>query len=283
MDTESEGREPNNNKRYVKIVRALHRIAGQQQRTNDQNDASDSKKELREWLTIIGIYAALIATIGQWQVAREAMAASQRAFVPVDGLEIVPNQSMRRVKSWTMNPIIRNSGNSPTKNLTHKWTLVPYDRDEEDTAAVFPETRITDPLDETWGQPQWRGNISPQQRLDTPYTKGILTVADISDPAVDVYVFSGIISYEDIFPFSDVHITKYCFIITAPETEQKKGSPVKRLVETIQSNRCRYWNCVDSECEHDKQQHDEDMGMLEAAKNELGDDPHITEISEKQE
>jgi hypothetical protein len=64
------------------------------------------------------------------------------------------------------------------------------------------------------------------------------------------FVF-GLIYYDDIFPNSKHHITKFCYQIGANLSDKKEI--------VCNYGFCAHWNCADDECEDDKKAWDADV------------------------
>jgi hypothetical protein len=54
------------------------------------------------------------------------------------------------------------------------------------------------------------------------------------------WFISGVIYYNDVFPNSDRHVTKYCYYVDMWPYNSPDSHPVFEP--------CEKWNCTDSEC-----------------------------------
>jgi hypothetical protein len=87
------------------------------------------------------------------------------------------------------------------------------------------------------------GILGPQSSID-------LGGVGITEPSIQailkgfkMYVF-GIFYYNDVFPHTDQHVTKFCYQLGANMSE--KGEIVSSF------SFCAHWNCADEECDEDK-------------------------------
>lgn len=208
---------------------------------------------LRDWfrgnvLNIILTGATVFLAIFAWMawreavqgthIARQQLVAGDAAFVFIDGIDFVPDESSGKVTGWYVIPKWRNSGNTATKNLI-TWvnfgvlTMVPgftkYDfATNGDTTRIFfdlgPHTNI----------PIAYFKIAP-----AAFDAGVKPPLPNSGLAI-----WGHATYSDTFPNTQPHITRFCFQVVG-----WRGSPtdVKSDFTPILSL-CREGNCADDEC-----------------------------------
>jgi hypothetical protein len=72
-------------------------------------------------------------------------------------------------------------------------------------------------------------------------------------PTSPSFFLYGIASYNDIFPETSRHETKFCFVVSGiPTVGQQKPSV----------GLCSHWNCTDDECKDDKKTHADEKKRL---------------------
>jgi hypothetical protein len=238
-----------------------------------------------------GIFAAGFAGIQAYvsnqgnKVNREAFTAVQRAFVTVNQVKIVKapaglpdqNNQVMKVQGTMIIPIMKNTGNTPTKNLRF-WaaasclspmTLRPRQ------AAHCTDMPLNIPLDPE----ELIGTISPGiaflgQNAESPIA-GVGTSLDTFQRVVagDIKFFVfGIIRYNDIFPRTETHITKYCYQIIGDETGD---------IDFPTFSLCGHWNCGDADCNDDRKSYD--VEVASAAARPIPQQPQTAPQPQQQE
>lgn len=193
----------------------------------------------------------------------DQMRMQQRAFITASAFRIEKlDQSSRNDKScWRFTPIIINTGVTPTKNM-RMFTRVTYEPQFTlPFGGLFNYAGITslifapsDP-DRVFRRfsPWTRSVLGPKQELPDPPGNDTVCLTEQSggNPfAPWRYYASGVIHYNDTFPGTQEHITKYCFWIQArADGDAFKATPVL----------CSHWNCADDECEADERNYKEDV------------------------
>lgn len=177
---------------------------------------------------------------------RESFTAVQRAFVIVDGLKINQSVAANGETYYGFVPIIKNTGNTPTRNLVYTGALAgiiqnPNKRPEfgnvelppipTDPAAIFYVISDKDhPI----------AIIGPQSVLEPPLDGAAISRKLFEKAKLiwtnPVMVVSGALMYNDALSSEQNHITKYCYIING---DMKSYSV------------CGNWNCADDECLRD--------------------------------
>ena len=190
-----------------------------------------------------------VATSRQAELTKEALVADKRAFVFLTGF----NQTwLYDVASdqyhWRFRPNLRNSGDTPTKQMTM------YVECEIRNTSLPPNYPFNYQSFNVAG-----GTIPPKFELQGglaphPPDSGV-TPQDIIDSQLGrkyIYIW-GWVKYRDVFPGTEEHITRYCFLITPV------GDPLKFVPNTpgqpptlgtlafpyIYHNE---GNCIDNEC-----------------------------------
>lgn len=219
--------------------------------------------------------AASSAKSAQGQLTQ--MRAEQRAFIVVKGL-ILSKPDDKGGSIVTVQPIIENAGNTPTRNLSYVGPWVgfikhPYTDSRYpginlpdtpgDPAVVFrsakrlggPVTIIAPHTPLIFGQPPQHVSNEMFERLKkTGIIKG------------DTYVY-GAIRYNDIFPSTPLHITKYCYIISWDYSRYTS---------------CRHWDCADEECDADASLYNQELQTAFAAAGKSVPKSLLIPLGEKQ-
>jgi hypothetical protein len=170
--------------------------------------------------------------------------ATQRAFVVVDGLQITKKEG--GIASWELQPTIKNSGTTPTKNLVYTGLYVqllePRLPQNLETGLLGPNVPH-DPAGVFYSAPKLDirplAVIGPQATLSAAPIKSGITqdrLDRMKELGYTRVTASGAILYNDVFPDSKRHITKYCYLID-PDTDFL--------------DLCGYWNCADDDCKVD--------------------------------
>ncbi len=233
----------------MEVVRTLDSMRREYERNNKENDSQYRRTAIREWVGIGVIILAFGATIWQTRisqrqldemkaataVARQATVAVQRAFITVSYpvIEDMLNKKGALI-GWSLSPEIKNSGITPTKNLRGGWVLEEIYGDDLDESFLPIEDPALIPTDKAR-----RAFLGPQQVLTT-YGDWRINRSDLEDADL-AWIIRGALSYNDVFPDTPNHITKFCYLITPRFTSKHEIIPV---VE-----RCDHWNCADEECD----------------------------------
>jgi hypothetical protein len=215
----------------------------------------------------------------QANAAEQSVVAVQRAFIVVSGLKEEIVREKDKVVGVNFTPIIRNSGNTPAKQI--RWvTLDPFNVTQtSQIREFFRDPNPTDPDDFI-------------QRPDNPpavsISRGILGPHDdlLMGPALPLnertfqYVLTnrigrfyfGAIRYFDLFSNKE-RVTKYCYAVNSFVSGQDGfdlNGPVTvpnvRPFPTL----CAHWNCADEDCEADKQRYEEEKRQAPQRNNKPG-------------
>lgn len=155
-----------------------------------------------------------IASREQARLTREALIAANRAFMFPTGLKQVFEMDIATgLYNWRLRPEWRNSGETPTKNLT---TYVECEIRNSLLPANYGFIHDTDPASGIIGPNQtiWGGNaprgaaITPQDILETQVYRKF------------IYLW-GWAKYRDVFPATSQHTTRFCWLILVT------GDPMK--------------------------------------------------------
>jgi hypothetical protein len=150
-----------------------------------------------------------IATNQQARLAKETFVASRRAFVIVPGFAQLWEQDQASNQyHWRFRSVLRNSGDTPTQNM-----------------RMYVECEVRNSLLPTGypfayrAQDMAGGTIPPRLELQgglAPIHGAAVTPQDILDAQAArkfIYLW-GVVQYNDVFPRTRRHATKYCFLIT---------------------------------------------------------------------
>jgi hypothetical protein len=202
-------------------------------------------------LQIIGVAVQLVLLFLAFResrrasdIAREAMVAAQRAFVfAVNVGGVYELDQNKQQWNWRLRALMRNSGNTPTKNLTMR------------TACLLLNHQLPKNFD-------FDGNMTASigTGMLGPKADGLTGIAPASpDPAltpqdiIDVQngrkwiYLMGWLRYYDVFPETSQHITRYCWLVT-PAGDPLKFTPANPGEVTFPSIHHFEGNCADDEC-----------------------------------
>jgi hypothetical protein len=180
----------------------------------------------------------------QAETAKNGLRSVQRAFITVPKLNSYPRTYNGKIISWIVDPVVVNSGTTPTVNMhytigfggpdMHKW---PTDKQNPVDPIVFP---TLDDLMSLKGMA--RTIIGPQSTIDNltslnGFTADILTGHDLQAETGE-FVYGAFI-YGDVFEHKPTHITEFCFAVIRTTLTNDN---------MLHFSRCRHHNCADEEC-----------------------------------
>jgi hypothetical protein len=197
------------------------------------------------WTALLFVGTVVSAAI-LWKTdhtARESFTAVQRAFVTVNEVKIEKFQVpvygiITNPNYWRFTPTIENSGGTPTKNL--RWaTSVAVGGPTED----FNKLGL-DGIEKDATGPAWRyGILGPKARINLTQDATRLELPEGWFPEMAAnrknVVWQGVFQYDDIFPDTEGHITKFCYVVRVPAVGEK--------IPFLQQCYGRK-NCADEEC-----------------------------------
>jgi len=191
-------------------------------------------------------------------ISRESFASVQRAFITVSSFETpvrFGSGFASETKYWFIIPNIKNSGNTPTKNMRYFITAsCPAELDIGMGANMSIDcdfTRPPEPIDpdDLLKRPGFKDK-APAAILG-PQTAIPLTGIGITEKSVraiqngfPLFVW-GIVYYNDIFPKSQLHVTKFCYQVGVSISDKKEIGFIYAF--------CKHWNCADDECKTDRE------------------------------
>lgn len=168
--------------------------------------------------------------------ATRALISTQRAYVNVVGLEIVPLIDATGHQAWwRISPIIQNSGNTPTRNLWMTMLANDYDFNFRKNGPRIPKRDYLLTASKNYATlaPKQETRNWNRQSIPFDWTQGI------RDQSFRVYVH-GALMYNDFF--SDVpHTTQYCYALWGfPPVTGESGFSYSECGGKS--------NCADEEC-----------------------------------
>jgi hypothetical protein len=220
---------------------------------------------------VIALAAAIFAYLAYTQTQRQANAADdankivQRPYVTVTELNIEKEYDQNHSFSgWSFQPILHDSGSTPTRDLRFLPQIAIFDQ----LPAVMLGHRIMRHGIELPAEPNDPDELfvrggNPVRTLIGPNTSA--KIANTTNQKLAIpngnmgwiagghsagYVL-GSIHYFDRFEKTKEHITEYCFRIAA---NGDGGADTT----TVNYDPCQFWNCLDEECEADKEAYAEE-------------------------
>jgi hypothetical protein len=197
-------------------------------------------------------------------ITREAFTSVQRAFVTVSSFETpvrFGSGFASETKYWWFIPNIKNSWNTPTKSMRYFITATcPAELDigvGAHMSIVCDFTRRPEPIDpeDLLKRPDFKDKASAA--ILGPQTAIPLTGIGITEKSVraiqkgfPLFVW-GIVYYNDIFPKSQLHVTKFCYQVGASISDKKEI--------VLSYDFCKHWNCADDECKTDRETYDAEI------------------------
>jgi hypothetical protein len=200
---------------------------------------------------IIAIFTVVLAVVTsrQARLTRESLIADKRAFVFPIALQGYWEIDAGGLYSWRFRPQWRNSGDTPTKNLTQyteceiRNTPLPQGVNFSTTPTLIGTGGLLPPKFDL------HGGQAPQ----TPLAP--LTPQDILDAQAGrkfVYLW-GWAKYSDVFPGTDQHITRFCWLVVFtgdPFAYDPNATGIPPAPGTLGFNYIHHTegNCADEEC-----------------------------------
>ena len=211
-------------------------------------------------LIIYSRQANIMATLANLADDQNKLTASiQRAFITVSSFETpvrFGSGFASDTKHWWFIPNIKNSGNTPTKNMRYFIsTTCPAELDIGMGAHLavdcdFTRREARDPED-VMNMPLFKDKQLVSPAILGPQTAMPLSGTGVREKSMQEIVkgfpifLSGIIYYNDVFPESILHVTKFCYQLTAGYSDKKEITPGYSF--------CTHWNCADDECKTDRE------------------------------
>jgi hypothetical protein len=150
-----------------------------------------------------------MATSRQARLASDTLIANQRAFVFVPNISpLWELDNATGLYNWRLRPVLRNTGDTPTRNMTMYVECEIRNNPIPDQYSFTPQA-----------QNAATGTIPPKFELaggQAPRMPGAaITPQDIIDAQNGrkfIYLW-GVIEYNDVFPGTRQHTTRYCYMI----------------------------------------------------------------------
>ena len=226
----------------------------------ENNQESSSDKAARRtanatnWIAVFTFVTIGVGTAQYFalkradETTRESFTAVQRPFIVPLELRITPMTDIRKkITHWLFQASIRNSGNTPAKDLVVFTTFAETPLAVDDGGLKLPDVPLIDPavqLDRGLGTPAF---VGPQVTIPIGQIGGagipLSHIQEIVSGKLLAYV-TGAIRYKDRFKETEPHITKFCYRIGVSRDDKGILTPAYGL--------CRHWNCADDECDGDK-------------------------------
>lgn len=206
------------------------------------------------FLTAVATGLLVWVAIWQWDTLEktdQTNRAINRAFVKGKTLNVSDDMLNRM---FTV--VLENTGNTQAKNME-----VFFDNDFRLDEVNLPpspsrETPLYSPVDPNIAYERKRETFPAFSRI--PLGARAVTVAGglalpykfldaMAANRSDGYIY-GIIWYDDIFPKSERHKSKFCFVVQPVKIGDQRT--------TTNFSLCRYWNCTDDECDQHKKDYD---------------------------
>jgi hypothetical protein len=250
--------------RYIRSFRAAFERYICQQQAQQKQDRVQTEQSLNInrhtlwWLRIYSTATIIILVVMTFQAyaSWQSVVGVQRAFVSLRSIEVsadpgtttLPNGNI--VHYWLVQPYWENTGNTPTRNLrTYMSPFIPTQLSHTPLRGTVTRITETDP-DISFDVPHdgsvWRNTFLAPRHLEG--FQGIHTEAqvlqDIFGKQDTTYRIWGVALYDDIFPFTSQHMTRFCYKITAV-----RGNPmdVASKIE-LAYEQCLRGNCTDDDC-----------------------------------
>jgi len=209
----------------------------EQHRTAEQF-AWKTAKNLGVWTGVAASIAAFFAvwtwveTKRQADTADLALVAVQRAYVEPVGVRFDPvKDASGSIAYWNAYLTLQDIGVTPTRFLRAFGT-----------SLSFPRAITDDPEAGLWDipmGPQFGKRLGPQEKLTFgPLHIPVSDLADAGPYEIDpenVTLFWGVAEYNDVFPSTVRHVTKFCYRLIADEqaitdTVDDRGFPERLLL-----------------------------------------------------
>jgi hypothetical protein len=193
------------------------------------------------------------ATNRQALLTKEALIGNNRAFVFVPNFtQFWEHDDKSGQYNWRLRPVLRNSGNTPTKNMTMYVECEIRNRPLQMGYAFTPEIENT-------ARAVIAPNLDIQGGIVPRSPAAAITPQDIIDVQnLRKYIYLwGVIRYSDVFPRTRPHITRYCFMITftgdpfqfVPNTPGQPPTPGTLAFQMIHHAEN---NCIDEGCQPER-------------------------------
>ena len=172
------------------------------------------------------------------QTSKDALISVQRAFVfPSTNFTPIFKPNTTELMSVEVQPVWSNSGATPTKNmLLHGSELhMPFELPDN---FNFPD--LWDPGTAKIPTPSF---IAPKGTSGAhPTSVPLGLIEEIADKKQNLYLW-GWAQYNDIFPHTKRHITRYCWKVSFPRVGEGSAQTFQ-----FRTDNCLRNNCSDDEC-----------------------------------
>jgi hypothetical protein len=176
------------------------------------------------------------------EIAERALIAGQRAFLSVSFVPSVQKiLAEDRITHWNFMPVWKNSGETPTRNMTNHINIRLFDR----------------PIPMDWEFPDiWVANTPVEDRSPIPLGAAPRDTVNGQTVGVTIDEMKGVVAgtkwlyfwgwatYNDVFPNTPLHVTRFAVRIIAG------GDPTSTEKISISFPYIGKYNCTDDECEY---------------------------------
>jgi hypothetical protein len=178
----------------------------------------------------------------QAQIIKDTLVVGNGAFVFVPDVayfwNTAPDDPAGDIFSYTFRPLWQNSGNTQTQNMI---TMVSYELRDDPLPLNFDFTATTTPP-----QPALVGPKSVI-RGGSPRDFSVAEMEAIAAPKKFLYLW-GWTRYQDVFPGTPPHLTRYCVQVAAGGDLRSRPKPGKDPGPIMQFAVYAPGNCADNEC-----------------------------------
>jgi hypothetical protein len=190
-------------------------------------------------LGLLGVNVFLwLATGESNRINREGLESVQRAFVSFlfsINAQGVVDPKTKKVVQWNFSIPVINDGSTPTRNMVMHFEVypsrdeLPYNFTFPDTSTVTRQLIVLGPKHTTYSA--YFGRVRPEAIDALRRGQGHL-------------YFYGWTTYNDVFPNTPQHITKFCFELSQFGMDAFTGAGPENTFYTAWKRH----NCADSEC-----------------------------------
>jgi hypothetical protein len=206
-------------------------------------------------IMLTGIAYTVFAGL-QWGISRDSLVAAQRAFLVYQGTEsnvLVKVDKEGHHPYFHFSAIIENSGTTPARGVVQAFAggnVMPEEPDERTfLSADRSPAHIVGPKGTIHfgGISRDVSYIIPQPPSDLGETFRTQELPGRRIP------FWGWITYRDIFPSSDLHVTEWCQIIGQVNARPNTPGSEQKIIWDVYMGDCQNHNCADRDCPDYKQ------------------------------
>jgi hypothetical protein len=189
-------------------------IARELKKDREQRAADEESNWIFSWLLVLVgagqaavlLYTALVTskTANAAKKSADALIAAERAYVFVKAIDAIEMRDAKgNVVGWQSVVVWRNSGTTPTKDMTTFINWCPFDK------PIDENFYFADSVDGTIPYPG-HSFIGPKAEIHMPaFRIGTKDIVDLREGKKFLYIW-GWAEYRDIFPGTEIHRTEFC-------------------------------------------------------------------------